>query len=915
VLPDEKNVKPGSQEVMQSVNNIYKISEKGSPPVQVTHHTDGNLFFPSMSADGKTIVYEEGFGLWKLDVDTGKSTEIRIDIKSDLKDNDTELRTIQGEAESFSLSPTNKRAAIATHGEIFTVATDRGEEQRVTDTPWRETDPLWSPNGKWIAFLSDRSGREEIWMADEMGHKLRQLTDADCDKYAMTWSPDSKSLMWSGSDHTLRLVQTDDGKTRELLSSNIGPISSPEFSPDGKWISYSKDDNLLRSHVYVRPLESGEERVIEAEDFLVAGGAKWTPDGKKLVLLGGVGVPGMSSLNRTIMQLYSVDLTRDTKNPDDRDIDTEAQAAAAELPRRGRGGGLSLALGEAATPSQPEVRIEWDGIDRRIHQLTRFAAGSVVTVVPSPDSRIYAFVAIGAGSEEGGGGGFGGPALYTISEDGSRMALVTQGPPPDPAQATPRGRRGGFGRGGVGEPQWARDGRSVYFMQAGGIYNVAAGAAPAGDGAAAIASGGGFRRGGRGGRGGGAAAAAQQIAGQTASATPRRVDFTVRIQIDRAAERKQVFEEAWRVMRNRFYDAKMHEVDWDAAKATYEPLLNYVADTDELHTVIMQMIGELNASHTGISGGENAGQAADRIQTLYPGFDLEPDPSGYYKVSHIYRKGPADHDYLKLAAGDFILAVNGVSVKTSDNYWKLFNILPGRKFEFTMNSKPQADDAWTVGIEPIGGQVQAQLEYDRWVDGRRAIVDKLSNGQIGYLHIKAMDAPSLQRFERDLLDNIDKKALIIDERFNGGGGIDQELLEILNQHKKYQSWRARDSVEIPRPVQAFLGPMVVLQNERSASNAEMFPEGFRELGLGKVIGTPTYGAVIGTGAFRLLDGSTIRTPSIGVFTAKGVSLENYGVQPDVAVDNTPPDFLGGHDRQIEKAVEVLAVEMLRYANK
>jgi tricorn protease len=195
------------------------------------------------------------------------------------------------------------------------------------------------------------------------------------------------------------------------------------------------------------------------------------------------------------------------------------------------------------------------------------------------------------------------------------------------------------------------------------------------------------------------------------------------------------------------------------------------------------------------------------------------------------------------------------------------------------------------------------------VDDRKEMVDKLSNGQIGYLHIRAMDAPSLAKFERDLLDNLDKKALIIDERFNGGGGIDQELLEILNQRKMYESYVGRDSVRIPRPIQAFFGPMVVLQNERSASNAEMFPEGFRTLGLGKVVGVTTYGAVIGTGAYTLLDGSTLRTPGIGVYTASGENFENYGVPPDVLIDNTPPDFLAGHDRQIEKALEVLRSEM------
>jgi tricorn protease len=171
-----------------------------------------------------------------------------------------------------------------------------------------------------------------------------------------------------------------------------------------------------------------------------------------------------------------------------------------------------------------------------------------------------------------------------------------------------------------------------------------------------------------------------------------------------------------------------------------------------------------------------------------------------------------------------------------------------------------------------------------------------------------MDAPSLRRFERDLVENHDKKALIIDQRFNPGGGIDQELLEILSQ-RQYQFTKARDSVQITRPQQAFFGPMVVMENERSTSDAEVFPDGFRTLGLGKVVGKTTYGAVIGTGAYRLLDGSSIRTPGTGLWNVKGYNLENYGVPPDVDVDNTPEDFLAGRDAQIEKAVEVLQQEI------
>jgi tricorn protease len=285
------------------------------------------------------------------------------------------------------------------------------------------------------------------------------------------------------------------------------------------------------------------------------------------------------------------------------------------------------------------------------------------------------------------------------------------------------------------------------------------------------------------------------------------------------------------------------------------------------------------------------------------------DTPGYYKVSYIYRKGPADHEYVKLAAGNYILAVNGKELKTSENYWKLFNIMPEKKFEFGVNSKPSMDGSWTINLEPLNTAAQSDLEYARWVDDRADMVKKLSNGDIGYLHIKAMDAPSLAKFERDLADNRDKKALIIDERFNGGGGIDQELLEILNQRKPYQSSRGRDSLDVTRPSQAYFGSMVVLQNERSASDAEMFPDGFRALGLGKLVGMPTMGAVIGTGSFTLMDGSALRTPGSGVTLDNGQNMENYGVPPDFMVDNTPADFLTGHDRQVEKAIEVLKGEM------
>jgi tricorn protease len=359
-------------------------------------------------------------------------------------------------------------------------------------------------------------------------------------------------------------------------------------------------------------------------------------------------------------------------------------------------------------------------------------------------------------------------------------------------------------------------------------------------------------------------------------------------------------------MKNRFYDAKMHGADWNAAKKTYEPLLEYLVDSEELHSVMMMMIGQLNASHTGVSGGPNPIERTQ--QTRYPGFSLVADASGFYKVGHIYKDGPADRDYLKIKEGQFVVSVDGNDLKAGDNYWRYFTLAPGTKFHFLVNDKPAKEGAWEVTINPIASGAFTDLMYAKWVNDRRDIVTKLSGGDIGYLHIRAMDAPSLRQFQLDLAANRTKKALVIDQRFNGGGGIDQELLGIL-AGRQYQYTISRDAgFQMARP-QNFYGPMVVMQNERSASDAEMFPAGFKALGLGKVIGVPTMGAVIGTGSYTLLDGSTIRTPGSGVWTVTGENMENYGVPPDVYVDNTPSDFLKGRDAQIEKAVEVLKGEL------
>jgi tricorn protease len=904
-LPNDRSVKPGSPQVYRSVSNIYKIAATGAgQPAQVTRHTSGSLYWPSMSADGKVIVYEESFGLWKLDVATGRSTEIRIDITAEPKVNETVIEEVENEVDSFDLSPSGRRAVISARGQILTIATERGDITRVAPDKMasRNRSPTWSPDGRHLAFVSDREGSDEIWVSDPDGANLTRVTSLNRETAAMLWTPDSKGLLYAATDRNLYRYSVDDGQTRVVATGEVAPIGSVAVSPDSQFVSFVTQDRTARSHVYIVPMAGGTPRHITTDRLQYSEtDAAWTANGRYLVFVTSEGVSGGAASQggvATTMGLWMVALTDRERDPLNRDVDNEAQAAAL-----GRQGGGARAGGPGGAPVPPPVvTIDWESLPERATPI-EIPGTSVSGLTASPDGRSVAVRVGTAGGGRGGrgGGGAAGSGLHVLNTDTGQLSPVPS-PPPAAGGGGRGGRGGGGGFGGGSDVVFSRDGRTLYFRQGNSLY--AAGVGGGGGAAGAAASAAPAGRGGRGGRGGTADAAPASGGGPTV----RQVTYTAYIESDRRALRRQVFNEGWRVMKNRFYDPKMHGVDWAESKGVYEPLLDHLVNTEELHTVMMMMIGQLNASHTGVSGGPPNPQAQP-LQTRYPGFDVVADSSGYYRVGHIYETGPADRDYLNIREGHYIIALNGEPLRTSDSYWQRFTITSGTKFHFLINDTPSADGARAVTIEPLNGGAFGDLQYARWVEDRRQMVERLSSGEVGYLHIRAMNAPSLRQFQLDLAANRTKRALVIDQRFNGGGGIDQELLAILSG-RAYQFTVRRDSdVEVPRP-QNFYGPMVVMQNERSASDAEMFPAGFKALGLGKVIGVPTMGAVIGTGSYALLDGSTIRTPGTGVWTSTQENMENYGVPPDELIDNTPNDFIKGRDAQIEKAVEVLKAELV-----
>ncbi|HEY9232490.1 MAG TPA: S41 family peptidase, partial [Blastocatellia bacterium] len=677
-----------------------------------------------------------------------------------------------------------------------------------------------------------QSGREELYVAPaDASTQPQKITDLDALKFNFAWSPSSKEIAFTASDDRLRKYTVDSKQTTELIASKYGNIGAPVWSPDGRWIAYSKPDYTRTQDIFLISAAGGDERKVtfdSASDI----NPRFTHDGRKLYFVrtdAGAGGGGQPSA-----QLYSVALERqerDPNDPEDRPETTDPDQDGA--PRRQMG----------APRNQPvkEINLDWAGLKRRTTQVTRMPF-AVFSYTIAPDNRTIVFVT----TEPAGTRSI--PVIYSIQEDGKRLTRLIAGEPPSGDET---GSGGQFGRGGISNLNITRDGRSLFYQEGNAVYALALPTATAG-----------------------AAPASGATAGGRESAR-RRVNFVAKVKIDKPEEWAEMFDDAWRTMKYRFYDPQMHGKDWDAARAKYQPLVADVGDRQELLNIINEMIGELNASHTGAAPpprGREGGAA-----TVHLGFDLEPDAAaGRYKVTTIYEDGPADKDWVKVKSGDYLIAIDGKPVKAGDNYWELLNDRLNRKVTVTLNDKPNEDGAWRARIEPLSMQAFGQLHYERWVRQRREMVEKTSNGRIGYLHIQAMSQPSLRKFEKEIRENRNKEALIIDQRWNGGGNIEQELLAILVQ-REYQIWQPRGSEATGRPFAGFFGPKVVLQNWRSASNAEMFPAGFRALGLGKVIGTPTMGAVIGTGSYSLIDGSTVRTPGVGVFLAdqKRTNMENY----------------------------------------
>lgn len=796
------------------VFNLWKVTSDEWGVVEdkvtpLTNHTD-RVLYPHMSKDGKLIVYEHDFSLWIVPTSSGEPKRLTVYAPSDEAQNRTQRLTLTSGVTEYELSPDGKQIAFVVRGEIFVVSAEKGgEAKRITDHPYRDFDPHWSPDGKKLAFISERDGNREIYIVDIQTKELKRLTNTpDAAETSPKWSPTGNYVAFVRGPFGRGLYFVDVNTGEEKLVVQGPFIGEFEFSLDGRWICFNRRDSANNvTDLFIVPW-SGGEPINVTRSPLWNGSIVWTKDGKNIVFRGD------RTDNNT--DIFVLPLEREKEKLDEDEVEKKH-------PERKQ---------EEKEKKPPEVKIDFTDIHKRTRKLTAtlFDEGGFAV---SPDSKTVVFTATSVDQ----------PEIWSVPIEGgslTRLATVS-----------------------ASSLQFSPDGSRIYFLSTGGVIRTLTRATGAlGD-----------------------------------------VRFTARLTVDRYVEMKHMFDEGWRSLKEMFYDERMHEVDWDAMRDKYLSFIEQVSNREDFYALVSMMLGELNASHLGIGGETVSGP-----RTAYLGVWFDPEHRGTgVKIASVLKNSPADKDESRLNVGEFILAIDGVDVSNNEQLWETLADKAGRIVEILVNDKPTKEGGRTVKIKPINRGQWSDLIYDDWVEKRKRWVEQWSKGRIGYIHIRAMSTSELRKFEREFYGDVigKKEALIIDVRFNGGGRIHDELLSILKR-RLYAYEQYRGSPPFTQPFQVWQKPTVVLINEFSSSDAEIFPASFRYLGFGKLIGTPTYGGVIGTFNITLIDGSTFfRVPVTGWRTIDGINLENYGVKPDILVENTPDDNANGYDRQLDTTVKEL----------
>ncbi len=830
--------------------NLYGYDLRAMQVRQLTRHADFDI--KSASAGAGMIVYEQGGRVHLFDPAGRGSAPVHIHVDPDLPSARPHWASAVPFIQNADLSPTGARAVFEARGDIFTVPAKKGDARNLTATPGvAERYPAWSPDGRRIAYFSDAGGEYHLVLREQSGltaETVIPLADPSF-FYTPRWSPDSKRLAYT--DKRLHLWTLDIEKRQPVLVDTDlydHPERSinPAWSPDGKWLSYTK---RLPNHlrgVFVYEIATGKSRQV-TDGRSDAVWPAFSADGKYLYFAASTNY----GLNTGWLDLTSFE------RPVRRSLYVAVLDASApspfapesdEEPAKPAVRPAARDTSKAAPDTLPTVKIDFTGLDQRILAL------------PVPERDYSSLLAAAEGR------------LFYLESVPNQPGFLLH-------RFDLKERKADDFLAGVTGYSVSRDGKKLLYAAPGNAYGIVAtdGKAVVGDGKLDLAG--------------------------------------LQTYVDPRAEWTQMFDEFWRIERDFLYDPGMHGVDWPAVKARYRPFLAHVGHRSDLTYLIQQMMGEIVLGHMFAGGGDDGKLDTVKVGLLGADYSVE---NGLYRFARIYGglnwnpdlRAPLTEPGVSVAAGDYLLAVNGRALTPATNLYSAFENTAGRQTVLLVNGRPARDGARSVTVVPV--ENETPLRNRAWVENNRRLVDSLSGGRVAYVWLPDTYSGGYAYFNRYYFSQLDRQAVVVDERFNHGGDVADYVLDLLNR-PVLAYVATREGRVTPSPLASIFGPKVMVINEYAGSGGDALPLYFRRRGLGKLVGKRTWGGLVGIWDYPvLIDGGFVTAPRGGLFSPSGAwDAENQGVPPDFDVDMTPKLVLQGRDPQLEKAVEVVLDELRR----
>lgn len=820
--------------------NLYSLDPKSKSVRQLTEYQD----FPivSASAGGGKVVYEQAGYLHIYDPAGGRHAKVTVGVTADLPD--TRPRFVKGARyiRAGALSPSGARAVVEFRGEIVTVPAEKGDPRNLTNTPGiHERSPVWSPDGRSIAYFSDAGGEYQLVVAPQDGKgeaKSYKLPGAGF--YSRpAWAPDGKKIAYTDNSWSLFWIDVATGVSKKIATAPVyGPVAtlSPAWAPDSKWVAYTLGTRTYIQQVHVYSLDKDKSFAI-TDGLSDVSGPAFDASGKYIYFLGSTDagpVRDWFAMSNADMQvtsaLYLAVLRKDLPSPLVKESDEEKKKD--EKP-----------ADKPAEKPPADVTIDFDGLPNRILAFP-LPAGDLDNLQVGEANQVY-FLRTADGKA----------ALhhYDLATRKDETLL------PDVATYTLSG-----------------DGKKVMYRT-------------------------------------GTTWATGPSKGKIEAGQGRMNVDAIEARIEPRAEWPQIFDEAWRINRDYFYDPTMHGVNWAAMRKKYAVFLPDLAVRDDLNRVIQWMCSELGVGHHRVGGGDVRAEP-----TSVPGGLLGADyavENGRYRFTKVYGglnwnpelRSPLTEPGVDVKAGEYLLAVNGRKLDLPASVYAAFENTSGKIVEITVGPNPDGTGSRTVSVVPIGSE--SALRNRDWVEGNLRRVTDATKGRVAYVYVPNTSTLGHTYFKRYFYPQANRDAIIVDERFNGGGSVADYYTDLLRRPFG-AFWATRYGADIRTPTASIQGPKVLLVDETAGSGGDLFPWMWRKFKMGPIVGKRTWGGLVGILGFPvLMDGGTVTAPNLAIWTDEGWVVENIGVPPDIEVEQNPADVMAGKDPQLERAIQVVLQEL------